>query len=64
MNEWVFLSVWVLALVLACAGFVALLKFRGMGYPLTFFLTIALVVLVLMLSIGPLIFLFMPSIAS
>jgi hypothetical protein len=59
-REWVFLGVWVLALVLTCAGFVALLKFRNVGYALTVFLTVSLVLLVLTLTLLPLVFIFVP----
>lgn len=60
MREWVFLSIWVLALVLTCSGFVALLKFRSMGYALTVFLTVSLVLLVMSLVLLPLVFIFVP----
>jgi len=64
-NEWVFVGVWVLALVLACAGMIALLKARNVRRPLLMVLTITSAILVAMLVIvGPLFLLFMPPSVS
>lgn len=61
MNELLFLSVWVLALITACAGFIAVIKSKGIRAPLAFVLRVALAFLVVMLLVGPVFLLFMAS---